>query len=135
MLLLIVTSCEHYFHQKISFKVDNNDNIHLYLSIYLLQTRPRYVTIACTIFNVVYFHVLFQKKFFYCVLFCYPSTRVYTKPWMCGTARQSRVFLSRVSLNHPYQAYARYLSVSLANIRVHFCSTTVVNETRGTRET
>lgn len=53
---------------------------------------------------------------------------------MCGAARQSRGFLSPISLNHSYRAYAFYLSVSLANIRVHFCSTTVVNETRGTRE-
>jgi hypothetical protein len=94
MLLLTVTSCEHYFHQKISFKVDNNDNIHLYLSIYLLQTRPRYVTIACTIFNVVYFHVLFQKNSF--IVFCSVThQREYIQNPGCAERRDSLESFSR----------------------------------------
>jgi len=55
---------------------------------------------------------------------------------MCETEKQSRLSLSRArfSLNHPYRAYARNLSVSLANIHVHFCSTIVANKTSRERE-
>jgi hypothetical protein len=55
---------------------------------------------------------------------------------MCNSETVSALSLSlsRFSLNHPYRAYGRYLSVFLTNIRVHFCSTIVVNETRRKRE-
>jgi hypothetical protein len=138
-LLFGVKSCEYRLHQEIYCKIDNNNNtskifiLFFYLSIYYKQNldmallRAQYLTFSI---------FMFYSTILFFVSFSVTNQRDIYKPWMCETEKQSRLSLSRARfcLNHPYRAYARNLSVSLANVHVHFCSTIVANETSRERE-